>query len=256
MQAVPLIRYWGFGSSFRYLQDAKAGVPVHGQSFILDNLEGVLKRLEELGLQVTIRAAGELRDVQTALQQLPEGARLTVEQATRLSSTVRALRQTLTAELKGLNAYVVSPKRLDVDRLVNDVAALLAPGVFSALTPVAQYDLTEAAKCIAFERPTAAAFHLMRATEEMLRRYYCHFIRRGRISPMLWAPMVQALQRHRRARVNDTLHNHLNNIRLSFRNPTQHPDKVYDIQEVQDLWSLVVEAINRMHAAMPRSGPQ
>jgi len=38
----------------------------------------------------------------------------------------------------------------------------------------------------------------------------------------------------------------LDNIRRSFRNPTQHPDKIYDIQEVQDLFGLCIDAINRM----------
>jgi len=39
---------------------------------------------------------------------------------------------------------------------------------------------------------------------------------------------------------------HLDHIRRSFRNPTQHPDKIYDIQEAQDLFGLCVDAVNRM----------
>jgi hypothetical protein len=44
----------------------------------------------------------------------------------------------------------------------------------------------------------------------------------------------------------DVLLNQLDYIRAQFRNPTQHPDKIYDIQEVQDLWGLCVDVINRM----------
>jgi hypothetical protein len=40
--------------------------------------------------------------------------------------------------------------------------------------------------------------------------------------------------------------NNLDNIREHYRNPTQHPDKVYDINEVQDLFGLCIDAINRM----------
>ena len=40
--------------------------------------------------------------------------------------------------------------------------------------------------------------------------------------------------------------NHLDNIRDSFRNPTLHPNKRYDIQEVQDLLGVSVDVVNRM----------
>jgi hypothetical protein len=44
----------------------------------------------------------------------------------------------------------------------------------------------------------------------------------------------------------------LDHIRVSFRNPTQHPDKIYDIQEAQELFSLCIEAVNRMIAAIEK----
>jgi hypothetical protein len=38
----------------------------------------------------------------------------------------------------------------------------------------------------------------------------------------------------------------LDYIRRQFRNPTQHPEKVYDIEETQDLWGLCTDVITRM----------
>lgn len=38
----------------------------------------------------------------------------------------------------------------------------------------------------------------------------------------------------------------LDRIRVSFRNPTSHPDKMYDSDEVQDLFGLVVDALNKI----------
>jgi len=254
MQSVPVFRFWQFGTNVRYLQDAREGFGIHGRGAVLTNIETLFKRLEELELRVTVRAAKPLRDIEQELKGTAADAKLTSAQASKLSKTISDLRQTMEAELKGINAYTISPKRLDVDKLLDDVSSLFAPDVFSSLTTVAQYDLSEAAKCVAFERPTAAAFHLMRATEETLRRYYCHFVRRDRLNPMLWYPMVQALQKHRRAKTNEALHRNLDNIRLSFRNPTQHPDKVYDIQEAQDLFGLCVDVINRMQKAVDADG--
>lgn len=246
MERVLIHSYWQFGTAVRYVQDATVGQSIHGDHNLLRNVDSILRKLEALGLQVTLRACDDLRLIQKELKDTEADSKLTVAQSVRLRRTITVLRKTLEAELKGFGAYVISPKRLDVERLVSDVPSLFAPGVFQALSPVAQLDLMEAGKCIAFERSTAAAFHLMRAVEDVLRGYYCHFVKRDRLSPLLWHPVVQALRTHRRAKTQTTLYANLDNIRVSFRNPTQHPDKVYDIHEVQDLLGLCVDVINRM----------
>jgi hypothetical protein len=255
MQSVPIHRYWQFGTTVRYLQDISTENYIHGNGKVIYNIQFLLNKLEELQLRVTQRASTDLKKILTELEITPPSSLLTKIQANKLSTAIKSLRLTLEAELKGINAYVISPKRLDVEKLTGNVASLFGPGVFDSLSAVAQYDLAEAAMCIAFERPTAAAFHLMRATEEALRRYYCHFIRRHRIDPLLWFPMVQALQRHRRAKIQYVLYRNLDNIRLSFRNPTQHPDKVYDIQEAQDLFGICVDVINRMQKVIHDDEP-
>jgi hypothetical protein len=58
--------------------------------------------------------------------------------------------------------------------------------------------------------------------------------------------MVNDLRIRTRTKKHVTLYNNLDNIRLSFRNPTQHPEMIYNLDEVQDLWALCVEVINRM----------
>ncbi len=157
------------------------------------------------------------------------------------------IRKTLEVELAGFTAFVVTPKILDTGKLLNNVPSLLRPNVFSDLPEIAQHDLSEAGKCIAFERPTAAAFHLLRGTESVLRNFYCILIHQKRIPPpLMWANMVIDLRKRPKTKMHVTLYNNLDNIRLSYRNPTQHPEKTYDINEAQDLWSLCVEAINRM----------
>ena len=159
------------------------------------------------------------------------------------------LRGTLEAELKGLQAYTVTPKRIDTTKLIEEIPGLLAPDVFSKLPDIARYDLNEAGVCIAFDRPTAAAFHLMRATESVLRAFYHALVKRNRVREM-WGPIIKDLRGRRKARPYEVLLNHLDHIRHSFRNPTQHPDAIYDIHEVQDLWELCIDAINRMSKAL------
>ena len=89
------------------------------------------------------------------------------------------------------------------------MSSLFAPNVLNSLPPIAQFDFGEAGKCIAFERPTAAAFHILRATEGVLRFYYIRMIRHGRISTLMWGPVVADLRLHNLTRHYEALNNHL-----------------------------------------------
>lgn len=250
MKTRSIYEYFFFGTAVRYLQDIKQGYSVRdveAGNMVLTNLRSFLETLGDLDLQVTMRAAAPLGVIVKELENLPDGARLSPAQAKKINDLMEEIRHTLGAELKGFEAYVVTPKRVDVVRLLKDVPFLLAPGAFSKIPDVARYDLTEGGKCIAFERPTAAAFHLLRATESVLRLYYCGHVRRNRVD-LMWGPMVQHLRKRLKDKIPETLLNNLDDIRIHFRNPTQHPDKIYDIHEVQDLWGRCVDAINRMAA--------
>jgi hypothetical protein len=241
-------KYYYFGTCQRFLQDAEATMSIYGSGCIIENIDSLLDTMNELELSVTKRCRPiyNLISLREELQKNEDATELGEENALKLKRIMSELRTTLDAEITGLEAYTVTPKRIDVKKLLQDVPSLFAPNVFALLPDIAKYDLFEAGKCIAFERPTAAAFHLLRATESVLRQLYCHLVKRKRVDPQLWGTMVADLRGRAKTRKHTTLYNNLDNIRLSFRNPTQHPDKIYDIQEVQDLWPLCVEAINRM----------
>ncbi len=255
MQPRPLQPYRSFGASVQLLQELKGGQFIHGDDGVLKNLEGLLSLLGDLNLQVTRRAAEKLTATVEMLRRTSMDAIMSKSQAQSVAVAVKALRPTLEAELGGVMVYEITPKRFESRKLVENVSCLLAPGVFERLSWIARHDLDEAGKCIAFGRATAAAFHLLRATEAVLRDFYCHHVKRKRCT-LLWGPMVTALGNRRLFQKNDeykTLLNNLNNIRASFRNPTQHPEKVYNIEEAQDLWGLSAEAITRMARDLPGS---
>ena len=240
--------YIYFGTALRYLQDVKEGWSVHGDAVILENIDRFLDFLKDFNLPVTQRAASELRTFRDELAELDSEHELTPDEASKLKDIMADVRKTLFLEAAGNLAFIVTDKRIDVHKLLSDMPALMAPGVFDSLPDIAQYDFIEAGKCIAFERPTAAAFHLLRGTEAVLRQYYCSVVRRNRVQ-LLWGPIIDSLRR-RRSPPPEPLLNNLDNIRRSFRNPTQHPEKIYDIQEVQDLFALCIDVVNRMVALL------
>lgn len=209
-----------------------------------------MERLEEFGLVVTQRAAYELEEFREEVASTPTEQTLSSTEAERLSEIMDAFRPTLIAEAEGKVAFSASDKRIDVNKLLENVAGLLAPNVYDALSEVARYDFDEAGKCIAFEHPIAAAFHLLRGTESVLRNYYCSTMKRKRVKNLIWGPMVEHLKIRKTNAPPAGLLNNLDNIRVHFRNPTAHPEKVYDIDEVQDLFGLCVEVVNRMIRAM------
>ncbi|MBA7490300.1 hypothetical protein ES702_00837 [subsurface metagenome] len=248
MQSKSILSYIDFGTELRYTIDVKAGWRVHGEGAILENIDRFFAHLQEFDLPVTQRAAYKLRQFRDKLAKSDSDHKLTDDEASKLTDIMYDVRNTLSAEADGNVAFIVTDKRIDVNKLLSDVPALMAPSVFNSLPEIAQYDFIEAGKCIAFELPTSAAFHMLRGTEAVLRHYYCSIVRRNR-AELLWGPMVESLRRRRIPPPAPLLDN-LDNIRRSFRNPTQHPDKIYDIQEVQDLFGLCVDVINRMVALL------
>lgn len=240
-----VINYYIFGTEMRYLQDVKEGWKIHKDNFVIHNLERFLNRIQELQLDVTYRACWELRKFKDELA-VSDNEKLSAEQASKLSKMMTDARLTLDAEIQGLEAFITTDKRFDVNKLLDNVASLFAPGVFEGFPDIAKYDFAAAAKCIAFELPTAAAFHILRATEANLRHYYASMVKQNRIKSLMWRPIIEDLRKKNKTKKHTVLNNHLDNIRLSFRNPTQHPEATYDIHEVQDLFSVCIDANNRI----------
>jgi hypothetical protein len=246
METKSIIRYIHFGGQWMFIQRAVAGQTC---KTIINRINNVIEYLDEFNLMVTKRAAWKLINFRDEIVKHDETALLTHEEAEKINQIVLNLTPTLLAESEGNLAYIVTDKRLDINKLLSDVSALFAPKVYGSLSDIAKYDFKESGRCVAFQLPTAAAFHLLRGTEEVLRAFYLFTVKRNRISQLLWGPIIAELRKRRTPPPAPLLDN-LDNIRRSFRNPTQHPEKVYDIQEAQDLFALCIDVVNRMAQLM------
>jgi hypothetical protein len=132
MEPQPIRKYVYLGGAQKYLEDAQEGRLVHGQGLILANINNFLKYLDSLGLPVTARAAVYvgLVKMRDELAKSDAGARLTADQATKLREEMRKLRVTLLSESDGKEAFIVTGKRFDIQKLLHAPGELLAPGVF------------------------------------------------------------------------------------------------------------------------------
>jgi hypothetical protein len=242
--------YIWVGTSLRYLQDQQAGMTVKAEWGTVDNLNSFLNTLDTLGLHVTKRASYDLQDLHKEFKSKTPDYKLTKDDADRIKKAAGKVRDTFQAETEGVFTYVVTDKRIDVKKLLSNAGLLFSPGVFDACLDVARYDFMEAGKCIAFERPTAAAFHILRGTESVVRMFYKRYIRPAQTG-LAWGQMTHALATKPSGKKPAiVILQNLDHIRINFRNPTQHPDKIYDIQEAQDLFSLCIDSVNRMIASI------
>lgn len=258
MEARSLDGYIDLGGELRFLIHAREGTSVHGDGYVLTNLKAVIKSCTDLGLHVSRRVAEQqfhefLTEWDTDDEENDAGGedtsdaatlKLDLEEGRKVSRAALTVEAAAVAEASGMLVYVAREQRFASDKLLHDVGFLMAPGVFESLPAIAQSDFSEAGRCIAYEVATAAAFHLMRGTEDVLRWFHKSVIKRGGKATM-WGPIVNEL-RARRNPPPKTLLDNLDNLRSNFRNPTQHPEKIYDIQEAQDLLSLSLDVVNRM----------
>lgn len=248
--------YVWLGSCLRYLLDVREGYAIHGDGTVLYNLRLFQEQLEKLSLSVSRRAAlywCGLPDIDADLAKSPDDAGLSAAQASTLQKAMDRMRHVVLAEASGMYAFVVTEKRFSVEKLLDAPEELFAPGAFATLPEGAREDYRQAGRCIAYEVPTAAAFHLMRATESVLRDYYLAVVKQKRVDPLLWGPMVRHLRARKTRRSPVALLDELDSIRINYRNPTQHPDAVYDIHQAQALWGLCVDVADRATRAKPQA---
>jgi hypothetical protein len=251
MESRSVSEFIQIGTNIRYLQDINEGRYGLGQDWIDGNYENLRKWLYDNQLRVSWRAASMILG-QSILElkklEVDENDRIYVTKklAKAISDGADRLRETINAETEDFQSYVVTDKRYPVKSLLNNPQSLMGPEVYNSISTMAQLDFVQACRAVAFELPTAAAFHLLRGTEDVLRKFYCSIVKQKRVSPLLWGPMVAGLRKRKTNAPAAELLNNLDNLRVSFRNPTQHPDKIYDIHEAQDLLSLCIDVINRM----------
>jgi hypothetical protein len=138
-------------------------------AFAEQKLEGILG----LGVRTSYARGIQLLDAIRAITADPD--RRTPLGAVEIVTAISALKEfesVLAAELSIADFYLVTRKAgYDTTQLVLN-GTILFPQDLPRKVPEAVEDVVQGARCIAFELPTAAGFHLHRANESILHRYY------------------------------------------------------------------------------------
>ena len=166
-----------------------------------------------------------------------------------LTAALEPVTPTLEAESQATWTFALRENRFELGKLLNQADKLLATGVLERASSVTQHDIHESAKCIALERPTAAAFHILRATEGQIKDLHKAYVANTKNSVQMWGNMISELRTCPGPPPAELL-DHLDSMRRHFRNPTQHPEKIYTVEESQDLFSSALVGINMIDRAL------
>jgi hypothetical protein len=174
----------------------------------------------------------------------------------RLSSIERAARKfetILAAECSVLDTYFVSQKgAYSTADLIDHAHQQIPLSVRNKLPEQTMSDIDQAGKCIAFDLPTAAAFHLLRGTESVLFEYYDRIVPGSKkAAPKMrsWGVYINLLKRHD---AEDKIISLLDHIKNAYRNPVFHPDESYSDEQALVLFGVCVSAIVMMSQEIER----
>ncbi len=189
MDKINVAAFYLLGSRIQPLLTIRAGMPVSSLITLLADADEFL----ELFLNVTKGPkledsrplAEELRKtlerftilppfVTKMGMSLPLGQVVNEAEAAAITRLVKAFEAVFCSEMPTKGIFYVSPKRAyATDKLLQSAEASLSEEDSSSyLSGLALENIQEAGRCLVFDRYTAVGFHILRAVEDVARRYY------------------------------------------------------------------------------------
>ncbi len=195
-------------------------------------------------LDVTDSAARNLVErLQTLGQKVFRGEAVEQWELTTVSNMLSQFETILAAELQKHLTYLVSQiGGYSMPLLVSKAEVNLPEDALAVIPDGARKDFREAGRCLAFEIPTAAGFHAMRATEMVLRQYY-ELVMKRKSERVEWGTCTQELKK---AGANPKVVQVLDQIRDIHRNPLMHPEDFLTMKEAVGLFDIAKSAIGRL----------
>jgi hypothetical protein len=155
----------------------------------------------------------------------------------------------LDGELSIQNCYLVWSKRAyDTEMLAEDGLKMLSEATQDGLSKIERYDINQAGRCLAFEVPTAALFHMFRAADSVIRRWYKQITgTEPTVKMRSWGVYIKNL---RKCGANEKILSALDQIKDLHRNPVVHPEAEISIEEALSFIGIAESIISTIIADM------
>ena len=158
------------------------------------------------------------------------------------------------AELNILPTFLVVEKEgYDINALI-DNGYKLFPSTTLSKCPEAANDMVDAGKALAYELPVACGFHVFRATEAVLRRYWDH-ITNGQPKPKSNTIGKYATELEKGGFGNKKIWEALKQLASLHRNPVVHPEAILTVEEAIATLGIARSVMGAMLRDMPDIQP-
>ncbi len=231
------IYWWPLWNAREALTNLKHhAVAVHISPAVVDRVVGAISEIVPDNFAEAMRQAGESGGA-------PETLGAGVYE---LSEALKAFESVLAAACRALDTYAVSQKRgYSIPALVDRADTMLPPETTAHLHAGALLDIRTAGRCLAFNTPTAAGFHILRATERVMAMYYEHLTaRRLPKRNRDWLLYLRNLAEVSSA--DKKIHGALDHIWGNYGNPISHPEETLTEGQAIMLFGLCLSVIEMM----------
>jgi len=219
-------------------------------SFLRKGISNIEESLTDLGFDVSMQiVTSESFEKITLLleeQDAKEESTISPEIVKLAHIEFATLEKVIYAEACTKKIYSIPDRRFNSEYLLNEPHKLLEEGAFDLLSEIARSDISSSCRCILFGEATASAFHILRATEDVLKNYYYLHRKQKRLTKPMWGPMLEQLKAKKSNKPPLALLESLDLLRKNYRNPTQHPNALYTIDTAQDLFGVCLDVIGKM----------
>jgi len=167
-----------------------------------------------------------------------------------LQYLAREFETVLKSALANLPAYIVTTKGgYDINILTLEPYKAF-PSLLLHTIPHAKYDVEQAARCLAFDVPTAAAFHLHRVNEIVLHRYWEVISKEPPLKKSNVGAYLKAMESIKDKGWNPSILCALKQINELHRNPTLHPEQELNAEEAIVLFGIINSVVASMLTAI------
>jgi hypothetical protein len=180
---------------------------------------------------------------------------ITFPEASAITGAYNHFDTVLKSELLVADAYFVTSKfGYDTTTLIGN-AENHFPAELPTKSPESIGDLREAGKCLAFELSTAAGFHVLRATESVVRSYWTA-VSKGAPHPRPKTMGTYARKLEEQKLGQKKTVETLKQITALHRNPLIHPNESLNLEEAIGLFAICRSAIAAMLKEIPAQVPK
>lgn len=174
-----------------------------------------------------------------------------------LINAAKEFQTVLSAELLKLETYYVTQKGIyDTTALIARTENVLPASVLNKIDKKVAIEIRESGKCLAFDCATASAFHMMRATEAVMHKYYLHVCEpRSKKKLENWGAYIAKLSQSQDSEVKEVVAM-LQQIKDRHRNLIMHPEIVLSPDEAFILFEVAQGAIIAMADKLPANNKQ